>query len=118
MYHHFFMNQDMRYCYHFSKDGMVVDDLQRVPEQIRGEMSAVFNAVLQLRGLREKKFEGWRSWPNAYTMHPRGGAEHFLPLIVCAGAGGATEGRKYADDFRGVDMWSYYWDSEGGGEKL
>lgn len=58
VYHHFFMNQDMRYCYHFSKDGMVVDDLQRVPEQIRGEMSAVFNAVLQLRGLREKKFEG------------------------------------------------------------
>ena len=58
VYHHFFMNQDMRYCYHFSKDGMIVDDLQRVPEQIRGEMSAVFNAVLQLRGLREKKFEG------------------------------------------------------------
>ncbi|KAG9202449.1 hypothetical protein G6514_004425 [Epicoccum nigrum] len=63
---------------------------------------------------REKKFEDWRNWPNAYTMHPRGGAEHFLPLIVCAGAGGETEGRKYADDFRGVDMWSYYWDGEEG----
>jgi aromatic ring-opening dioxygenase catalytic subunit (LigB family) len=70
---------------------------------------------------REKKFEGWREWPNAYTMHPRGGAEHFLPLIVCAGAGGETEGSKYADEFRGVDMWSYYWDGESGqdeGEKL
>ncbi|KAJ8116130.1 hypothetical protein OPT61_g2381 [Boeremia exigua] len=66
---------------------------------------------------REKKFEGWRNWPNAYTMHPRGGAEHFLPLIVCAGAGGETKGRKYADDFRGLDMWSYYWD-EAQSEKL
>jgi len=61
---------------------------------------------------RARKFAGWREWPNAYTMHPRGGAEHFLPLIVCAGAAGATAGRKYADEFRGVDMWSYYWGEE------
>jgi|TARA_R110002003_G_scaffold107_6_gene8997 aromatic ring-opening dioxygenase catalytic subunit (LigB family) len=61
---------------------------------------------------RAKKFEDWRKWPNAYTMHPRGGAEHFLPLIVCAGAAGTTKGRKYSDDFRGVNMYSYYWDEE------
>jgi aromatic ring-opening dioxygenase catalytic subunit (LigB family) len=61
---------------------------------------------------RARKFEDWRSWPNAYTMHPRGGAEHFLPLIVCAGAAGETKGRKYSDDFRGTDMMSYYWDEE------
>jgi aromatic ring-opening dioxygenase catalytic subunit (LigB family) len=61
---------------------------------------------------RVEKFEHWRNWPAAYTMHPRGGAEHFLPLIVCAGAAGTTSGRKYADDFMGVDMWSYYWDEE------
>ena len=61
---------------------------------------------------REKKFEGWRNWPGSYIMHPRGGAEHFLPLIVCAGAAGQTTGKKYADDFRGTDMWSYYWDEE------
>ncbi|KAJ4325287.1 hypothetical protein N0V94_000811 [Neodidymelliopsis sp. IMI 364377] len=67
---------------------------------------------------REKKFEGWRNWPASYTMHPRGGAEHFLPLIVCAGAGAETKGRKYADKFRGLDMWSYYWDEEGQDEKL
>lgn len=67
---------------------------------------------------RGKKFEGWRNWPNAYTMHPRGGAEHFLPLIVCAGAGAETKGKKYADDFRGLDMWSYYWDEEGEVERL
>jgi aromatic ring-opening dioxygenase catalytic subunit (LigB family) len=62
---------------------------------------------------RAHKFDDWRTWPNAYTMHPRGGAEHFLPLVVCAGAAGSTNGRKYADDFRGLDMWSYYWDEEG-----
>ncbi|KAF1947449.1 Extradiol ring-cleavage dioxygenase, class III enzyme, subunit B [Clathrospora elynae] len=61
---------------------------------------------------REAKFEHWRSWPNAYTMHPRGGAEHFLPLIVCAGAAGTTTGRNYADEYLGLGMWSYYWDEE------
>jgi aromatic ring-opening dioxygenase catalytic subunit (LigB family) len=61
---------------------------------------------------REAKFEHWRNWPNAYTMHPKGGAEHFLPLIVCAGAGGTTKGKKYADDYQGNEMWSYYWDEE------
>ncbi|KAF2641976.1 extradiol ring-cleavage dioxygenase [Massarina eburnea CBS 473.64] len=58
---------------------------------------------------RGKKFEGWRQWPGAYDMHPRGGAEHFLPLIVCAGAGGG-KAKAYADEFMGLDMWSYYWE--------
>ncbi|KNG44426.1 Extradiol ring-cleavage dioxygenase, class III enzyme, subunit B [Stemphylium lycopersici] len=61
---------------------------------------------------REEKFVHWRNWPNAYTMHPKGGAEHFLPLIVCAGAAGETKGRSYSDNFIGADMWSYYWDEQ------
>lgn len=28
---------------------------------------------------REQGIEKWREWPNAFEMHPRGGAEHFLP---------------------------------------
>jgi aromatic ring-opening dioxygenase catalytic subunit (LigB family) len=59
---------------------------------------------------REKKLEGWRKFPGAYEMHPRGGAEHFLPLIVCAGAGGDGVAGKYTDEFMGLDMYSYYWD--------
>lgn len=67
---------------------------------------------------REEKFVGWRKWPESYTMHPRGGAEHFLPLIVCAGAGAQTKGEKYADAFVGLDMWSYYWDEQAQSENL
>jgi aromatic ring-opening dioxygenase catalytic subunit (LigB family) len=69
-------------------------------------------AMTNEEGARGTKFEDWRNWPHTYTMHPRGGAEHFLPLIVCAGAAGTTPGKNYADDFRGLDMLSYYWDEE------
>ena len=42
-------------------------------------------------------------------MHPLGGGEHFMPLIVCAGAGGNGVAEKYMDAFSGLDMYSYYW---------
>ena len=29
---------------------------------------------------------GWRKLPHADRMHPVGGGEHFMPLIVCTGA--------------------------------
>ncbi|OJD30810.1 extradiol ring-cleavage dioxygenase [Diplodia corticola] len=58
---------------------------------------------------RRKKLEEWRKFPGAYDMHPRGGAEHFLPLIVCAGAAGEAKGKVYSDKFMGLDMFSYYW---------
>ncbi|KAH9872415.1 hypothetical protein IAQ61_005250 [Plenodomus lingam] len=67
--------------------------------------------------LRHDKFLTWREWPHSWEMHPRGGAEHFLPLVVCAGAAGRTRGKAYADEFGGFDMWSYYWDEEGGGRR-
>lgn len=59
---------------------------------------------------RGDKFDGWRKWVDSYTMHPRGGAEHFLPLIVSAGAGAESQGKAYSDDLGGLDYWSYYWE--------
>jgi aromatic ring-opening dioxygenase catalytic subunit (LigB family) len=59
---------------------------------------------------RGEKFESWREWPSSYEMHPKGGAEHFMPLIVCAGAGGEGEAGKWKDEFMGVDFWSFYWE--------
>jgi len=60
------------------------------------------------REKRDQELKRWREWPAAYEMHPKGGAEHFLPLIVAAGAG---EGRAehYTDEFMGLEMFSYFW---------
>jgi len=60
--------------------------------------------------MRRQEMQAWREWPNSYLMHPRGGAEHFLPLIVAAGAGGDESAKEYADEFMGLQMWSYYWE--------
>lgn len=60
--------------------------------------------------------KGWRGFPGADDMHPPRGGDHFMPLIVCAGAAAAAVGgkggeevRSYRDDFLGVDVWTWYW---------
>ncbi|RFU34754.1 hypothetical protein B7463_g1538, partial [Scytalidium lignicola] len=58
---------------------------------------------------REKEFDNWRSWPGAYEMHPKGGADHFMPLVVCAGAGGEDKTEYFSDETWGINMWTYYW---------
>jgi aromatic ring-opening dioxygenase catalytic subunit (LigB family) len=59
---------------------------------------------------RETKLLGWRDFPYAYDTHPAYGAEHFMPLLVCAGAAGNQKGKAYGDDYKGIDMFSYYWE--------
>ncbi|KAL6228987.1 Extradiol ring-cleavage dioxygenase, class III enzyme, subunit B [Aspergillus navahoensis] len=60
--------------------------------------------------VREEKFRGWRNWPHADLMHPPYGGEHFMPLVVCAGAGGEGKASTYTDDFLGLDIYTYYWE--------
>ncbi|KAF2789316.1 extradiol ring-cleavage dioxygenase [Melanomma pulvis-pyrius CBS 109.77] len=59
---------------------------------------------------RKAKFDGWRKWEGAFDMHPRGGEEHFLPLVVCAGAAGEGKAKSWSDEMVGMDMWSFYWE--------
>jgi aromatic ring-opening dioxygenase catalytic subunit (LigB family) len=76
------------------------------------EWSKQVTEAAQTESLEERgrKFEQWRSFKGAYDMHPREDPDHFLPLIVCAGAGGEGKAKAYADEFMGLDMWSYYWE--------
>lgn len=54
--------------------------------------------------------KGWRALPHADEMHPPAGGEHFMPLIVCAGAASeGEEAKTYKDKFVGVDIFTYYW---------
>lgn len=59
-------------------------------------------------GRRGDLFKEWRKWPHSFEMQPT--ADHFMPLIVCAGAGGEGKANGFKDDFAGVDFWSWSWD--------
>lgn len=58
---------------------------------------------------RGKQLEGWRDWVGAKEAHPQGGVEHFLPLIVCAGAGKDAQAEAFGDMVMGSEQFTYYW---------
>lgn len=59
---------------------------------------------------RRKKFESWRKWTAADEAHPPRRAEHFSPLIVCAGAAGEGAAKAWTDKWAGWEMRSYWWE--------
>ncbi|KHN97552.1 Extradiol ring-cleavage dioxygenase, class III enzyme, subunit B [Metarhizium album ARSEF 1941] len=65
---------------------------------------------------RDERWSGlkaWRTMPHVDRMHPPRAGEHFMPLLVCAGAAGDGEkARLYKDAFMGVDIFTYYWGAE------
>ncbi|GKT40669.1 extradiol ring-cleavage dioxygenase [Colletotrichum spaethianum] len=58
---------------------------------------------------RVKALSGWRKFSHSYDMHPPHGGEHFMPLLVCAGAAEDEVAGVYDDDFLGLDIKTYYW---------
>lgn len=73
---------------------------------------ALTDAVTEANGTaRADKVGRWREMPFADVMHPPRGGEHFMPLIVCAGAATEADGKAetYKDEFLGVDIFTYYW---------
>ncbi|TQV94616.1 hypothetical protein V2A60_005642 [Cordyceps javanica] len=60
---------------------------------------------------RAARLARWREFPHADMMHPPRGGEHFMPLLVCAGAARDADGaaKAYKDEYMGVDIYTYYW---------
>ncbi|KND89094.1 4,5-DOPA dioxygenase extradiol [Tolypocladium ophioglossoides CBS 100239] len=79
------------------------------------EWNSALTAALAA-GSKESRWNGlkdWRGMPHADRMHPPAGGEHFMPLVVCAGAAGEGEETKfYKDEYSGLDIFTYYWGVE------
>ncbi|MCJ1437272.1 hypothetical protein MMC27_006658 [Xylographa pallens] len=59
---------------------------------------------------REESLLAWKQWEGSAQIHPRGAAEHFSPLVVCAGAAGDGVAKGWDDLMMGVPMRTFYWD--------
>jgi aromatic ring-opening dioxygenase catalytic subunit (LigB family) len=81
-------------------------------KKLNDEWNALVSDAVTTENVEERgqKLEGWRSWKGAWDMHPRGGADHFMPLLVCAGAAGEEKAKAYSDEQFGLNIWSFYWD--------
>ncbi|TWU71440.1 hypothetical protein ED733_002870 [Metarhizium rileyi] len=72
-------------------------------------------ATTESKGDRWDALRAWRKLPHVNRMHPPAAGEHFMPLLVCAGAAGDGEkAGMYKDVYSGVNILTYYW----GGERV
>ncbi|KAI8819502.1 Extradiol ring-cleavage dioxygenase, class III enzyme, subunit B [Fimicolochytrium jonesii] len=59
---------------------------------------------------RGRAFSAWEQWDGARDAHPVGGAEHFMPAVVCAGAGGDSKGERVLRwEAWGFTQGAYVW---------
>ncbi|MCJ1397583.1 hypothetical protein MMC11_000777 [Xylographa trunciseda] len=59
---------------------------------------------------RKESLMAWKQWESSSQIHPKGAAEHFSPLIVCAGAAGEGVAKGWNDAMMGVPMRTFYWE--------
>lgn len=60
---------------------------------------------------REALLRQWASAPHARDSHPPGGEEHLLPLMVAAGAGTGSVGRKvYSEEVLKTTLSAFRFD--------
>ncbi|WQF84286.1 Putative extradiol ring-cleavage dioxygenase, class III enzyme, subunit B [Colletotrichum destructivum] len=83
---------------------------KKLAKQVSEWNSELTDAVAkERRNDREKALSGWRKFSHSYDMHPPHGGEHFMPLLVCAGAAEDEVANVYQDEFHGMDIKTYYW---------
>ncbi|XP_026749368.2 uncharacterized protein LOC113510138 [Galleria mellonella] len=93
--------------YQFRKDGVAIfgsglsyhnmKEFRKAPNEKLGIVNVEFddflNDVCTGDGEKRKKIILWEEMPGAYDSHPMGDADHLMPLIVAAGAGGSQPRR-------------------------
>ncbi|EXU96328.1 aromatic ring-opening dioxygenase, LigB subunit [Metarhizium robertsii] len=85
-----------------------VRDFKALSDEWNAALTAA--ATAEASDDRWTALRAWRTLPHANQMHPPRAGEHFMPLLVCAGAAG--DGEKagvYKDVYSGVDILTYYW---------
>ncbi|KAF7559801.1 hypothetical protein G7046_g4362 [Stylonectria norvegica] len=103
-------------------NGNIMRQLMRLGQEHRDQFhgkTVAWNAALTEattlpdKAKRWAALKAWRSLPDANLMHPPSAGEHFMPLLVCAGAAADGEAAKrYSDEFLGVEINTYYWGAE------
>lgn len=99
--------------------GMSYHNMKRFGEVVRGNDGVVENEDFDTfltkactGGIKRESILSWKLVPQGLESHPEGEADHLMPLIVNAGAGGSENGRKIFETiFLGKFLLSgFIWD--------